>query len=100
MNDPTVIEFAEYFSKQMMLVAQLPMPEAASKRPSEERSSMQSCYGKISPKNSKTNYSQNNQPNYFSPFCNRASSLTLRPAISESSSLTFFAIRSGVSSPP
>ena len=28
-NDPAVIEIAEYFSNQMMLVASLPMPEAA-----------------------------------------------------------------------
>ena len=28
-NDPAVIELAEYFSKQMMLVAALRMPEAA-----------------------------------------------------------------------
>jgi hypothetical protein len=28
-NDPAVIDLAEYFSKQMMLVAQLPMLEAA-----------------------------------------------------------------------
>jgi hypothetical protein len=28
-NDPAIIEIAEYFSRQMMLAAQLPMPEAA-----------------------------------------------------------------------
>ena len=28
-NDPAIIEIAEYFSKQMMLVAALQMPEAA-----------------------------------------------------------------------
>src|SRR5258708_5994966 len=28
-NDPAIIEISEYFSKQMMLAAALPMPEAA-----------------------------------------------------------------------